>query len=360
MAEAPQGGDGAQGLPDDGRLTLANMRRRLAGKPWGRLADLIAGLMMLSFSALGYIYAGRAPGLDPITVWPFMLWAGLYIAVGIVLSPLLRWRRTLLVVGFPLLTALLLCEEPRYLLRPLWHDPSREVSAAAERHELLRVVTLNCGSGSEAAVHDALGLDPDILLLQEIPGSFALDRMLPEGWQQAGWGDCAVLVRGEVYADEHSRYLAHEMHVVRAVPAGLAEPTPITVISTHLVQPSLRTNILRPGVWRNAVSLRESRVRTIENLLHERDRYGDDLPVIIGGDFNAGDLDSLLPPLAANGLTDAFGAVGTGWPNTITAGFPIERIDYVWVDERFEPLDGRVIFTPNSDHRMVVVDVALK
>jgi hypothetical protein len=330
---------------------------RASGHHTGALRNLLTALMVLGLGSVGYLYAARVPDLDPITVWPFALWVGIFSAIAVLLSPLLRGRRTVLLVACAFLAGLLLSEEPRFVLRGLWHDRTPVVAAAADSGELLRVISLNCGGGSERAIEHALSLDPDIVLLQESPGGVSLDAMLPEGWDRAGWGDCAVLVRGDAFADEHSRSLAHEMYVVRAVPERVGRL--VTVISTHLVQPSLRGDLWRREVWREARVLRLSRMSTIEHLLAQRDRYGD-LPVIIGGDFNTREGDPLLRPLEAAGLTDAFRAAGHGWPNTITSDFPVERIDFIWVDERFEPLSARVVVTPHSDHRMVVAELALR
>jgi len=336
-------------------LTPARIWRRLRGKPFGRLADLLAGLLMLATSAVGYLYAAKVPGLDPITIWPFWYWTVIFVALGLVFAPLLRWRRATLVVGFALLTGLLLNEEPFYLAREIrYRDRPVRVLPPGDS---LRVITLNCGGGNEAPVRDALVLDPDVILLQESPGSRAIDRLLPEGWEHVGRIDTAVLVKGTLSADEHPRWLAHEMHVVRAVPERIGRP--ITLISTHLVQPSVRTDIWRPFVWHRAAMLRESRTAGVGHLIEQQHRYGD-LPVVIGGDFNAGNHDSVLPPLVRNGFRDAFREAGRGWPNTITADYPMERIDYIWVDEHFEALRSLVAYTPHSDHRMVVADIALR
>lgn len=350
--------EGKPGYRQGHRLTLAEVRRRLSGRSFGRLSDLSAGLMMLGMSGLGILYAANVPNLDPITIWPFGFWAALFAGLGLVLAPLLRRRRTVLVVGYALLIGLALTEEPWFVLRGLWHDPRQAVSSAAERGDLLRVVSLNCGGGNELAIDDALALAPDIILLQESPGSYLFERTLPDGWEHAGQIDSAVLVRGTLYPDELPRWLAHEMHVVRAVPSRLGRP--LTAISTHIVQPELRTDIWRPEVWRHARSLRESRMAAIQHILQQRDRYGSDLPVVVGGDFNTPAGDPLLEPLLANGLTDAFRAAGHGWPNTITSDYPMERIDFIFTGRGFKPLDAFVAVTPHSDHRMVVADLALE
>lgn len=355
MAQQQSGGDQSGRA---GAMTLSELRRRFRGKSFGRLADLVTGLMMLGFAALGFLYAERPAGFDPITIWPFWMWAGLFVVGGLLLSPLLRPRRTILVVGFPLLVAPFLCEEPIYRVRAVLHGDKPMQPIPTGRW--FRVISLNCGGGSEEAVRDTLQYDPDILLLQETPGRHLVERVLPEDWEYAGWLDPAVAVKGRLEADRHDRWLAHEMFVVRAVPEQLAEPAPITVISTRLVQPSLRLDIWRPSIWRKARDIRDARMNTIQNLLRQRRRYAEDDPVIIGGDFNTPDRDSLFRPLRGAGLTDAFAEVGKGWPNTITSDYPMERIDYIWVNEHLEPLSGFVEVTEHSDHRMVVVDVALR
>jgi len=327
-------------------------------QPRRRLATAIVAVLLTPLLAIALLYAFRVPGLDPITVWPFSLWAGLLMTLGIVLAPLLGPKRGLLVVAMPLLAALLVCEEPRFMLKP--PADAAPVEAAAQRGELLRLISLNCGGGNTLAVKEAFALDPDVILLQESPGTAILSGILPEGWQQVGGGDCWVLVRGEVTSTEHSRDLANRMHVALATPSRLVPPRPIAIISAHVVHPSLRPEIWRSSVWREAEAIRRARATSVETMLREGDRYGADLPVILGGDFNTGDHDSLLRPLEQAGFTDAFASTGSGCPNTIVSDFPLERIDYVWADEQFRPLSARIVFTPHSDHRMVVAELAAR
>jgi|LSQX01.2.fsa_nt_gb endonuclease/exonuclease/phosphatase (EEP) superfamily protein YafD len=312
----------------------------------------------MALLAVAVVYLLRPPNFDPITIWPFGFWAGGCIILALILSPLLHPRRALLVGGIALIAALAVCEEPRYLLRSVAREPDREIAQARLDGSLVRVITLNCGGGDERAVTDALALDPDVLLLQETPGEVALESVVPEGWQRAGWLDPTIMVRGTLQADDLPRWLAHEMYVGVAVPERLGRP--ITIISTRLVHPSLRMDIWRPKVWRDAARVRKERAHVIADLLRQRLRHGEDLPVIIGGDFNTPGGDSLLRPLAQAGLRDVFAAAGRGWPNTITADFPVSRIDLIYASNVFRPLDARAVITPHSDHRMVVADMALR
>ncbi len=330
----------------------------LSGPP-SKLAYLIAGLAMLFLSGIGTLYVARPPGLDPVTIWPFAFWTLPAAVIAIVLLPLLRPRLTVLVAGYALLVTLVVSEEPRLVLRDLWRNPEPAIAAARADGALLRVVTMNTGGGNVRAIEDALAQGPDIILLQESPGELFVGRLTPAGWDSAGWMDPAIMVRGRLQADELPPHLAHFVYYGIAYPDALGGRTPVAVLSTRLMLPLLRAELWRPGTWREAAKVRDLRATSMAQIAAQIRAWGE-MPIIAGGDFNTPAGDSLFVPLRATGLTDAFGAAGTGWPNTITSDFPVARIDQVWVSDHFRPLAGRVIFTPHSDHRMVVVDLALR
>ncbi|MGD9496319.1 MAG: endonuclease/exonuclease/phosphatase family protein [Armatimonadota bacterium] len=330
-------------------------RRRQAAPPARVLAAFLAGGM----AAVAVCYAIRPPGLDPITIWPFAFW-GLPVAViALLLLPLLRWRLTLLLAGYALLVTLVVAEEPRFLLRELWRVPEPAIAAARAEGTLLRVVTMNCAGGREEAILDALAQDPDIILLQECPGEVTLQRIAPEGWETAGWLDPAIMVRGRLEAERLPPHLAHFVYYGIAYPEALGGRTPVAVLSTRLLLPLLRFDLWRPTTWREAAKLRGLRTISMKQIA-DQVRAWREVPIIVGGDFNTPAGDSLFAPLRALGLTDSFLVAGAGWPNTITSDFPVSRIDQLWVSEHLRPLSGRVVVTPHSDHRMVVMDLALR
>jgi len=323
------------------------------------LATAAAALMVAGLTALALCYAIRPPGAYLITVWPFAFWTLPAALIAILLLPLLRWRLTVLVASYALLVTLVISEEPRFLLRDLWRDPGAAIAHARSDGTLLRVVTMNCAGGREGAIRDALAQRPDVLLLQESPGELSVSRVAPEGWAHAGWLDPAIMVRGGLDAERLPPHLAHFVYYGIAWPEALGGRTPVAVLSTRLKLPLLRADLWRPTTWREAAKLRELRATSMAQIAAQVRAWGT-MPIIVGGDFNTPAGDSLFAPLRAGGLTDAFAAVGRGWPDTITSDFPVARIDQIWVSERFRPLAGRVVFTPNSDHRMVVVDLALR
>lgn len=332
-------------------------------RPWHgpaeRLAAGVAGLLMLGLSAVAMCYVVRQPGLDPIVIWPFFFWSLSTVGLGLLLWPLLRARLSGLVVGYALLLSLLIPEEPGFLARTLvrpGHEPSH---AQRRRGRLVRVVTLNCGGGRVEAIRDALAQDPDILLLQESPGEEALDRIAPKDWEHAGWMDPAILVRGRLVARRLDKHRAHYVYFGTAYPDALGGVA-LGVVSTRLLQPVLRIELWRPEVWQRAREVEELRRKDIASLLEFGRHEAGDGPLIIGGDFNSPARHSLFVPFEQAGLTDSFAAAGRGWPNTITADFPFARIDQIWISHHFRPVYGRVVYTPHSDHRMVVVDLALR
>ncbi len=328
------------------------------GRPPPKLAYLIAGLSMIFLSVIGSIYYQRPPALAPITIWPFFFWTAPVAMLAVLLLRVLRRRLTVLVAGYAVLITLLIWEEPRFLLRGLWSSPEAAVAEARRAGVVLRVVTLNCAGGRQDAVRDALAQQPDIVLLQESPGEAATARLEPEGWASAGWMDPAIMVRGRLEAERLPRHLAHFMYYGVAYPDALGGRTPVAVLSTRLKLPLLRFDLWRPSTWREAGHIRELRAISVGQIVAQVRAWGPDMPVVAGGDLNTPGGDRLLDPLRGAGLIDAFAAAGVGWPNTITADFPVSRIDQLWVSDHFRPVSGRVLHTPHSDHRMVVVDLA--
>lgn len=81
--------------------------------------------------------------------------------------------------------------------------------------------------------------------------------------------------------------------------------------------------------------------------------------MVLAGDFNTPARSRSLAPIRAM-LDDVWLVSGRGWGATMTADFPVARIDQVWVEPaRLRPLAAWVHHATGSDHRMVVADVAI-
>jgi endonuclease/exonuclease/phosphatase (EEP) superfamily protein YafD len=81
-------------------------------------------------------------------------------------------------------------------------------------------------------------------------------------------------------------------------------------------------------------------------------------PAAFGGDFNSTPDSPVYARIAAAGLVDPFVVLGLDSPPTDPAVHPEKRIDFVWLRE-LTPLEAQVLDSTASDHRMVVVEVAL-
>lgn len=314
-----------------------------------------AGLSLGVCVAVSAVYALRPANVDPVTIWPFWFWSVPGVGLGLLGLSRRTWRWALVAVLAWMAATGWIAEEPRCLLRS-WRSSQR---VDAERRGLLRVVTLNCGGGSIEAVRDAAAQDADIILLQEMPGRDGLAEVLERrsGWAFATGMDPAIMALGHVRDRSLPPHKSHFMCEARVVPARLNPPTEILALSTRLALPQLRFDLWRPGVWREASKVRAIRAEQMARLL-EHVSAAAPAPVIVGGDFNTPAGDSLFRPLRPH-LRDAFAEAGMGWPNTITDEHPMARIDQIWVSEHFEVHQARVVYTPNSDHRMLVVDLAL-
>ena len=84
-----------------------------------------------------------------------------------------------------------------------------------------------------------------------------------------------------------------------------------------------------------------------------------DLPVIVGGDFNAPQGDAVFRSLTPR-LHDAFREGGRGWGDTVINELPFLRIDQVWVSGEFRAVNAVARKTRRSDHRMVVCDLTVR
>ena len=107
------------------------------------------------------------------------------------------------------------------------------------------------------------------------------------------------------------------------------------------------------GVWLGLEP--EERARQLDDALPY---IGDASPAVFGGDFNATPDSSIYARIRAAGFDDPFIAGGFDPPPTDPAIDPIKRIDFVWV-RGLAVRDARVLDSLASDHRMVVVELAL-
>lgn len=219
----------------------------------------------------------------------------------------------------------------------------------------LRVVSLNCGSGSERAVDEALSWHPDLLCLQESPGRPQLETLVrsrPEEWSLAAGPDAAILARGRLTVRQQS---ARGVWIWATWHRAGGD---IEVVSLRLHPVPVRLDPWAADCWQSHARIRETHRREIEELLAALRTAPADGRLLICGDFNAPAGDRGLDGLRAI-ARDSFQEAGVGWGNTILNDFPVHRIDQVWISPHLRARGVWAVKSSTSDHRAAIADLSI-
>ncbi|AMV18658.1 endonuclease/exonuclease/phosphatase family protein [Planctomyces sp. SH-PL14] len=225
----------------------------------------------------------------------------------------------------------------------------------------LRVVSLNCGSGSERAVDEALAWQPDLLCLQECPGRPQLETLVrsrPEEWSLAAGPDAAILARGRLTVRQQSArgvWIWATWHRAADHPAA----GDIEVVSLRLHPVPVRLDPWSGDCWESHSRIRAIHRQEIDELLTALEAAPADARFLICGDFNAPAGDRGLDALRKV-ARDSFREAGVGWGNTILNDFPVHRIDQVWVSPHIEARRVWARKSSTSDHRAAIADLSLQ
>lgn len=301
-------------------------------------------------------YLFRPDACAAVTLYPVWFWlipGLLLLAVGFHRAHR-RWVAAALCLWLFYLTAL--AEEPKSLIRSLAPAPS-ERETAQRRGAGIRVVSLNCAGGSPEAAMQVAAYNPDIVLLQESPSREETERIGRRLFGEEAavlWGsDASILARGSLQPRELPRTLQSYCAQARIrLPDGFQAE----VFSLRLPPFPLRTDLWNPDAWRVLTRDRRQRRLLLQAIASRAAAIPDAVPVILGGDFNAPQGDAVFQTLRPR-LRDSFLEAGRGWGNTITADYPVLRIDQVWISDRFRPVRVAARRVPHSDHRLVLCDL---
>jgi endonuclease/exonuclease/phosphatase (EEP) superfamily protein YafD len=308
--------------------------------------------------SLTVCYALRPDAAAAVTLWPAWVW----LAPGLLLTGL-GWRRSAprpaAVALCWLLFLLAFAEEPRSLLR-FRAGPSADWEAARARGDALRVVSLNCAGASVEAAAEVQVYRPDVVLLQETPGQAEVEELARHLFgKDAGTVvelDTAILARGTVtpvpLTGPLRMFLAHAQ-------VRLSSGLEVNVLSLRLVPPTVRIDLWSPSCWQEQAANRRARLEQITAVARQIERIPSDVPLIVGGDFNAPAGDRIYRALRPR-LRDAFREGGSGWGNTVLNDFPFARIDQVWAGGHFHTDTVLSRKTRHSDHRLVIGDLRLR
>jgi endonuclease/exonuclease/phosphatase (EEP) superfamily protein YafD len=130
------------------------------------------------------------------------------------------------------------------------------------------------------------------------------------------------------------------------------------LVNVRLMLPALCVNPLSSEARRRLVDSHRERINqfaALRDLIAEKK-----MPlVILAGDFNTPACARSLQPLRAT-LRDVWRVFGRGWGRTVTADFPVSRIDQCWVSGTIECIHGEVFHESLSDHRLLMVDLVFR
>lgn len=304
--------------------------------------------VLLSFAAT---HVFRTDVFHLATLVPLFMWvtAGLVLTIAITSGK----PRLLLVLTW-IVSAWFLGDAPISLFR--------RPQQPSEKAAVIRVVSLNCLS-NPAALHDVAELHPDIVLLQEAPASQYLDWFVEtifDGHGTAFYGsDTSLIVKGTAIlrTEPHRSTTRTESNFIGAE-VELDCGVKLGVVSLRLLPTPIRLDIYNPDCWRFYSTNHAERRSAIKSLGTYLER-NNNLPMVIGGDFNTPANDSVfrfIPP----GFVDAWQVFGVGWGKTITNNMPLHRIDQVWITKPLSPISTRAVCSAHSDHRAVVCDLAIE
>ena len=239
-----------------------------------------------------------------------------------------------------------------------WPVPEWEAGRAAGKG--MRVVSLNCGSGSIDAAGEAASLQPDVLLLQEPPSCEGLERLAlrvfgPDGAVLCGVG-ASILVRGQILSGEIPEPLGQNYAQARVrLKSGLE----FEAVSLHLGPPAVWYGLWKAENWRAQTEHRRARREKLREMMRGLEAVPWAMPLVVAGDFNSPGRDALFRVLKPR-LRDAFSEAGRGWGKTVTNDMPLFRFDQVWVSPQWRPAAVKALRTRRSDHRLVVCDLLLR
>ena len=303
-------------------------------------------------------YLERFDLCTAVTVFPVWIW----IFLGIPLAAIGSWRvdlrRFFLVLGMWLVYLACFADEPASLFRGTIRFIVPNQTSIADEATKIRVVTLNCHASTKAA-REVIELKPDIVLLQESP---ALGDLQPLAFDLFGKHHCiisgidaTILASGEALWSNAAKVGRSGLAQVRV---RLASGVELAVTNVHLLASTFRFDFWSPSCWKRYTRNRRRRRDDLQEILLKVDEMSTDLPLILGGDFNAPPGDAVFRLLKPR-FYDVFPQVGVGWGNSFENDWPVLRIDQIWANDDLRAMSACVQKTQHSDHRIVICDFVL-
>lgn len=324
--------------PTPGARRLRSRRSRLWVVPWAAaLLALVAGATRLFVVDPAY----------PFVVLNMLLpWLALSAAVSFVLSFFGR-QGVLILFALP---GALLASWP--VVQERWPE-----KATYPQGLPLRLLTANLYIGNahhEATIASLLEANADVLCLQEVNLGWAVSleaealmAAYPHRHVQPEDSPFGIAILSRLPLADVGSYPAGDLPQLHATVD--VEGTAVEIHCVHLMPP------LTPDLY--AVHRRGG-----DDLLEMvRNRPVDASPLVLAGDFNSTPYNALHRELTAT-LEDAWIPGEDGFGHTAPAApspIPLLRVDHVYLGSGARSMGGRVPGAGGSDHRPVVVDLAI-
>jgi vancomycin resistance protein VanJ len=239
----------------------------------------------------------------------------------------------------------------------------------------LKIATFNMWGGNphQAQVTGWLRkIDADIVLLQEVPASFASSGVIdlravypfqfreetPEQW----WSNAVLskhLIQSVKLLDVQEGYFSTRQRFEIRV-----GETDMLIYNIHLTYPMrAEPRLETSSFWLRTIARYDAARRDAEIRAMLNELAGETLPCIVAGDFNMS-AQSRMYGRIARIMHDSFREAGTGiggtWPISAVAGFPriippLLRLDYIWHSAHFRAMSAEVGPKLGSDHLPVLV-----
>ncbi len=231
--------------------------------------------------------------------------------------------------------------------------PADPIPAAARRAPRLRVVTANVrftNAEPEKLAGELLEADADVVFLQELTPPM-VRVLVAAGYEQRYPFFTLSSNKVPRGLGIYSRFPLHDVDVLRRGlnPVLIAQidvgRVHLSLVNVHLVSPphGMRAH-------RASAALAETAVREQPP------------PRVVAGDFNATPYNKTMHQMRDLGLESAQQRGGHGlvptWPNGAHLSLPVQ-VDHVLVDDALVVLDVRELRGSGSDHRPVLVDLAV-
>lgn len=237
----------------------------------------------------------------------------------------------------------------------------------ATEGQTLKVVSYNMHALPEGLEPWLLELQPDLVLLQEVPQTYparaakTLSELYPFQQNQA------ELYKGNMVLSRYPITSSGELstlgdYVTQRLVVDVAG-TPVAVYNVHLSWPigSARLpHALTSGALKLLTRFND-KTRNLEVAQLARHLEDETLPFIAAGDYNLSQ-HAVTYNVLAQVADDAFGTIGWGFGNTWRLHPtlpPLLRIDYLWHSADFTTLRAKPGPTLASDHLPLVVQLVL-